>query len=361
MTPLHAQKVATTQEIDDAIANQAAVAVGVSGGKDSQACALAIARHLDAVGHAGPRVLVHASLGALEWRESLPVCQRIADHVGWDLIVVRRNAGDLLQRWQKRWQNNRERYENLSCVRLILPFSTPTMRFCTSELKVDQITAELRRRFPNKVIVNASGIRAEESASRAKMPVSAPMAKLSRKGFAGISWHPILHWQTDQVWKTIHSAGLEPHHAYSEFGSSRVSCVFCIMASLGDLEAALRNREHREVYVELVRLEIESTFGFQGHRWLADMKPDWLPEELRVRVPKAKRAAEARQLAESRIPTHLLFTQNWPSVVPTNTEAQILADVRREVCEVVGLQATFTTPDEIIHRYRDLLEQRGCP
>jgi hypothetical protein len=38
----------------------------------------------------------------------------------------------MLDRWEKRWQNNVSRYEDLSCVKVILPWSTPQMRFCTS-------------------------------------------------------------------------------------------------------------------------------------------------------------------------------------------------------------------------------------
>ena len=43
-------------------------------------------------------------------------------------IVVRRAAGDMMDRWLKRWSNNLARYVNLNCVKLILPWSTPSMR-----------------------------------------------------------------------------------------------------------------------------------------------------------------------------------------------------------------------------------------
>jgi hypothetical protein len=130
-----ARTVATTPDVEALLATDAVVAIGVSGGKDSVACALAVARYLDAIGHAGPRVLVHADLGRVEWKDSAPSCERLAATIGWELITVRRRAGDMLARWQKRWENNVTRYRELSCVRLILPWSTPSMRFCTSELK----------------------------------------------------------------------------------------------------------------------------------------------------------------------------------------------------------------------------------
>lgn len=54
-------------ELDDdvraLIAADAPVAIGVSGGKDSCAAAIAVVEHLRAVGHKGPVVLVHADLG----------------------------------------------------------------------------------------------------------------------------------------------------------------------------------------------------------------------------------------------------------------------------------------------------------
>jgi hypothetical protein len=57
-----AHAVALTPEVDILRAN-CVVAIGVSGGKDSVACALAVERHLDNIGHTGTRLLVHSHLG----------------------------------------------------------------------------------------------------------------------------------------------------------------------------------------------------------------------------------------------------------------------------------------------------------
>lgn len=46
--------VARTAEIDALLSRDGVVAIGVSGGKDSDACALATAAYLDQVGHRGP-------------------------------------------------------------------------------------------------------------------------------------------------------------------------------------------------------------------------------------------------------------------------------------------------------------------
>src|SRR5581483_2926625 len=98
--------------------------------------------------HRGPRVLIHSDLGRVEWGDSLPQCERLAAHLGLELIVVRRQAGGLMERWQTRWANNVARCAALECVKLILPWSTASMRFCTSELKTAIICRELVQRFP---------------------------------------------------------------------------------------------------------------------------------------------------------------------------------------------------------------------
>ena len=107
------RQVALTPDVESMLQHNCVVAVGVSGGKDSVACALAVERHLKSIGHTGPRLLIHADLGRVEWRDSLPSCERLADHIGWELVVVQRKAGDMLARWQGRWANNLVRYRDL--------------------------------------------------------------------------------------------------------------------------------------------------------------------------------------------------------------------------------------------------------
>ncbi len=124
--------VALDSQVDVALSGQAPVFAGVSGGKDSQALAYRLQAHLDANGHIGPRALIHSDLGRIEWRDSITVCERLAQRLGWELIVVRRAAGDMMDRWLSRWDANVERYAALSCVRLIMPWSSAAQRFCTS-------------------------------------------------------------------------------------------------------------------------------------------------------------------------------------------------------------------------------------
>lgn len=357
--PLPSQNVAVTPEIQGLLAAGAVVAVGVSGGKDSVACALAVARHLDQIGHTGPRVLIHSDLGRVEWKESLPSCQRLAELIGWELMVVRRAAGDMLARWESRWAANLARYADLSCVRLILPWSTPALRFCTSELKVAVITSALKARFPSHAIINAAGIRRQESSARSKMPVTAPMSKLERQGRPGLSWNPIIEWSIEQVFEEIAAAGLELHEAYTRYGVSRVSCAFCIMSSAGDLMAAAGCADNHDLYRQMVKLECDSTFAFQGARWLADVAPDLLAPDLRARVAVAKAAAAERQIAESEIPPHLLYTKGWPTCMPTLEEAELLARVRRRVAACIDVEIGYTDARSILERYEALMLMGG--
>lgn len=184
---------ATTPEIDELLSQNVPVAAGVSGGKDSCALGFALRQHLDAIGHTGPRLLIHSDLGAIEWQDSLATCERLADAVGMELQVVRRAAGGMIERWQGRWEANLKRYRELHCIQLILPWSTPGMRFCTSELKVDVITSALKQRYPGQVILNASGVRRDESDQRKNTPIAKAQTKLTgvKAGTSGFDWAPL--------------------------------------------------------------------------------------------------------------------------------------------------------------------------
>jgi 3'-phosphoadenosine 5'-phosphosulfate sulfotransferase (PAPS reductase)/FAD synthetase len=371
--PPLATKLATTDEVEEMLASDSVVAIGVSGGKDSQALAILTAAHLDRIGHRGPRVLVHADLGIVEWKESLPVCERLAAHLGWELLVVKKKVGGLMERWERRWASNVQRYAELSCVKLILPWSTPSMRFCTSEHKTDVITGELKKRYPGKEILNVVGIRRQESPGRRKQPVAKHLKKLTRtlryrletggpmirRPLRGVTWNAIIELEEEDVFQTIASSGLALHEAYTRYHTSRVSCVFCILAGVQDLRASATCEDNHPVYRRMVDLELTSTFAFQDSQWLADIAPHLLSDADRARVVLAKAAAQRREQAEARLPKHLLFEDNWPSVMPTPVEAALIAEVRQEVAQAVGLEVSCTSADAVMERYGQLLEAKA--
>lgn len=346
-------KIASTSEIDDLIAVNAPVAIGVSGGKDSQAAALATFAHLDLVGHRGPRLLIHSDLGVVEWNASLPACQILASHLGTELVVVSRKAGDLMDRWEGRWSSSVRRYIDLETVAVVPPWSTPSLRFCTSELKTHIISAELRRRFKGQTYINVTGVRREESRARAKGSIASPDAN----GRAW-NWRPISDWTVDQVFNHIAQSGLALHEAYTRFGMSRVSCRICIMSSGADIAAATAVPETQPLYCRQVDLEIVSTFAFQNNRWLGDVRPDLLGPSRYKAFLNAKERAAARSVIEAKITAGMRYVAGWPTRMLTDDEAALLATTRTRVGEILSIAPKFLTVQEIHGRYADLMANR---
>ncbi len=284
----------------------APVCIGLSGGKDSTAVAWAVSQAL--LDYPGPKLLIHADLGTTEWVDSWPSCLRIADRTGWDIESCRRPAGDMMDRWEGRWASSVRRYCAMETVAVVLPWSTPAMRFCQSELKVDPITSLIKRRFGKAPVLNVTGVRGEESATRAKQSACAPVAKLPP---GSLAWRPIHHWALQDVWDAIAESGIIPHEAYGTYGSSRVSCRFCILANEADLKASLKDPEAMAIYRRMCELELESGFAFQGSRWLTSLAPELLDQ------------GPGRSYGSSKVPWGV-------SGAGLLTSAQVLCSRRRE-------------------------------
>ena len=356
-------------EVRALLAAHAPVAVGVSGGKDSCAAAIAVVEHLRAIGHKGPVVLVHADLGDpdprlnVEWDDSLPTCERLAAFLGVPLVVTKRPAGGMMKRWIKRWENNVKRYAEMSCVKIILPWSTPSMRFCTSELKSAPIASKLVKLFPGQRIISACGIRREEgngkeNSPRTNAPTSKENKRLSSKSTSGVDWNPIAAWSTTDVFSFCAARGFQMHEGYA-LGMSRISCRFCIMQDLADQRVSASVAANAPVFRTVVGLEIRSTFAFQGSRWLGDVAPQLLDAATCAALVEAKKRAARRVQIEKRIPKHLLYTKGWPTVMPAEEEAELLCGVRREVAALLGIEVRCTEPAELIARYADLMAQKA--
>lgn len=346
---------ASAPELDQILLAHPPVAIGVSGGKDSQAATIATIQHLDRLGHRGPRILVHSDLGIVEWDDSIHVCRDMARHFGIELVIVRRQAGDLMDRWEARWQSSIYRYCNLLTVTLVPCWSTPKLRFCTSELKTHVISAELRRRYPGQQVVNVTGIRRQESATRARAAIHT-----HAQGVNLIDWRPILEWTEQEVFAAINASGMTCHPAYRCFGMSRVSCRFCIMSSLPDLAAAARQPEAAPLYRRMVTLEADSGFAFQGGRWLGDIAPDLLDADLRDRLTRAKEIATMRSRIEATIPKDMLYVKGWPTRPLTEDEAVFLAGVRQKITTLNGFDAHYLDPLSIQARYIELIDLKAA-
>lgn len=351
----------TTDIVDALIALGAPIAGGISGGKDSSLMAWRLKRYLEEIGYAGEYILVHADLGRIEHTDSLPSCQRIADLLGVELVVVHREKGDMVDRWLQRWNDNVGRYCILKCVKMVLPWSTANMRFCTSEMKTAIICRYLVERFKHETILSAVGLRRQESNTRKNALVCSVQKGLESKTFGttGYNWNPILAWTLEDVlnYHKIHAIPL--HEAYTTFNLSRVSCSFCILSSYADMVASATDARNHDVYRELVDLEITSAFSFQADRWLADVAPHLLSSSQLIGLAEAKRKAATRQRIESKVPAHLEYTRSgWPAVMPTRSEAVLLSEVRRAIADLYGLTISYADPDAILARYEELMAKR---
>ncbi|HRH45181.1 MAG TPA: phosphoadenosine phosphosulfate reductase family protein [Pyrinomonadaceae bacterium] len=338
------------------------VAMSVSGGKDSDVLALELNEYLDSINFQGERVLIHSDLGEIEHSDSLPTCERLAKHLNLPLIVVKPNR-PMIERWEYRWECNVERFINLKSVKISTWASSAQWRFCTGEEKTTPICRKLKELFPGQNILNVVGIRGEESAGRAKKPVSLENKLLSSKctETTGRTWFPIRDYQLEDVFLVHQKHGFALHEAYSKNGNSRVSCVFCVLAGESEFRASLNDPRTHQIYRRLVELEARSTFSFQPNKWLADVAPELLPSDLIERIKVAKTNAAERQLAFKSIPHELLFDKNtgFPSFQPTLEQAASLAEVRRKIGSLLNLEMKYVTAQTVYEKYASLLQEQS--
>lgn len=354
--------IVVTPQINAALTmERVALAYSSSGGKDSGAMGLALARALPEIGFNGPQVVVHTDLGRVEHAEALEMAQRLADHLRVPLLVARREKGDLVARFLQRWQGNLTRYQALQCAKVIMPWPSSGMLFCRSEVKTSPACRALVQAFPNHTIINAVGIRAEESAARAKQPISKVQPLLTSKtlGTQGFNWNPIHHWTLADVLDIHKREGFPLAERYTRWNAERFSCRFCVLGSAHDWQATIANPESHEHYRELCDLEIKSAFGMMERRWLIDLAPELLTAETREQIEVAKAKATARTTAEARLPQSVIFDkQGWPISMPTLDEAGVLAEVRAEVAELYGFEPTYTSAQAVYDRFAELVAQK---
>lgn len=229
-----------TPEIESLIAAGALFVLNHSGGKDSQAMMIKL---LDLV-PASQILVVHASLGEAEWEGALELARDQAADAGVPFLVARA-AKSFLDMVDQRF-----------AARPGVPsWPSAAQRQCTSDLKRDPIAREVRRYMKQRglhLVVNCTGIRAQESASRAKVRTFQPSKRNSTAGRTWYEWAPIHDMTTLEVFATIAAAGQEPHPAYAA-GNDRLSCVFCIFGSASDIARGAEARP--ELFAQYVARE----------------------------------------------------------------------------------------------------------
>lgn len=351
---------ALTPEILRAVRDGAWIVFNLSGGKDSSAAMAVVNLFLDLLGHPrARRMAIHADLGRAEWASTPETVARIAAEAGVPLTVVRRSAGDLVDRWIQRFESGKRRYEALETYNLIGPWSSASLRFCQSEMKAAVIGPAIARMHPGATIISILGLRRDESHNRATIPIARADERYAkagnRHGTRMMVWNPIADWTSDDVFRAHRLLGILLHEAYSIWGSSRLSCRYCIFASLHDLEASAAAPANAEVYRELVGIEARSTFPFQPGRWLADVSPRLLSPGLRSDVSRAKANQHERRRLEAAMPPGLRYVKGWPPRLPSKAEAEDIAAARRPILARHNLAERFPTASAVLDRFAELL------
>lgn len=218
-----------------------------SGGKDSQAMLIKLLEIIPA----RQLVVVHASLGVIEWPGALELAETQAKDAGLTFIVARATK-TLFEMVERRFENRPE----------VPSWPSSNTRQCTSDLKRGPIQREIRRYAKAngfKTIVNCLGLRGQESPGRAKRHVLSKMS-ISNSVNTWFEWLPIHDLLTSEVFASIHNAGQKPHYAYS-LGNERLSCVFCIMSSRNDM----RNGAKHNPLLITKYAELEHKTGYTMH------------------------------------------------------------------------------------------------
>lgn len=238
-------------DVAELISRGALFALSHSGGKDSQAMMLYVLERVP------PKqvVVLHASLGEIEWEGALELAETQARDAGVPFVVARAGKS-LLDMVEHRYATRPE----------VPSWPSHSSRQCTSDLKRGPLQRELRRYAKANgfsLIVNCMGLRAEESTGRAKQSPLRFNEGCSKGGREWYDWLPVHSWTTDQVLSTIRAAGQQPHFAYY-CGNDRLSCVFCIYGSARDLANGARHRP--ELAARYMELEVRTGYSMHVSR-----------------------------------------------------------------------------------------------
>lgn len=211
-----------------------------SGGKDSQACLI----HSVYKYRAKDVTAVFCDTG---WEHEITVShvKNTCEQMGVELITL---------------QAERQ-FEELCIHKHIFP--TGSRRFCTIELKVKPFIDWILAQDDSLIIVQ--GIRASESAKRARFDIECDYFKEYHTGKATyrkrevLEWlkkhdasvyRPVFRWSAQDVIDYILNNGQEPNGLYRR-GCSRVGCFPCVYARLAEIKTVANEEKYRNRLIEL--------------------------------------------------------------------------------------------------------------
>ncbi len=119
-------------------------------------------------------------------------------------------------------------------------FPSTRARFCSEELKYHPIFYQVQEPLleDGQIVCSWQGVRADESASRAKM------RRWEHVGGGLWNWRPIFRWTVEDVFAIHRRHGIEPNPLYKQ-GMGRVGCMPCIHARKSEIkEIAHRFSDH---------------------------------------------------------------------------------------------------------------------
>lgn len=288
--------------------HDALVVVNTSGGKDSQAMFLYLTRELKL-----PEAnvfLIHADLPGADWPGTTAWIEKTSEP--FKVNVVR--AGITFD----------------GLVRHRKEFPSAKIRNCTSDLKRGPIQKAIRAtlcmranlkpgcsklpRDAQRIVINAMGMRAQESPRRSKAETWKVDLKQTAANRLVFDWLPIHAWTHDQVFAYIKKHGQSPFWIYgktpadckrlieqgsvNEDGScrpmTRMSCQFCILADAGDqITACMLSPKRAE---QICCLEKETGRTMKA----TTRKRKGQPDEL-IRQPLEDVIEKARQIQQKGI------------------------------------------------------------
>lgn len=132
-------------------------------------------------------------------------------------------------------------------------FPSRRVRYCTEELKVKPLASHIRRLIDaGEDIISAVGIRAAESASRAKMTEWE-----WSKGLDCDVWRPLLPWSEQMVIDIHHRHGLRPNPLYL-VGADRVGCWPCVMSRKSEIRMVADTTPERIVQIRKLERDMSA-------------------------------------------------------------------------------------------------------